>query len=78
MIGLLVIFVFFFFISMLSKRVKLPAPQGELPTEERSVCPPHKWRYLEVKNAAGEIIKHKLVCDLCGPIKSSEGPARMQ
>jgi hypothetical protein len=41
-------------------------------------CPPHKWRYLEVRDTEGKTIKWKLICDLCGPLKPSGGPARME
>jgi len=41
-------------------------------------CPPHKWRYLEVKDTEGKTIKWRLICDLCGPLKPSAGPARME
>ena len=41
-------------------------------------CPPHKWRYLEVKDTEGTTIRWKLICDLCGPLKPSNGPARME
>lgn len=32
-------------------------------------CPPHKWRYVEVRDTEGNTVKWKLVCDLCGPLK---------
>ena len=33
-------------------------------------CPPHKWRFIEVKDQDGNIIRTNLVCDLCGPYKA--------
>jgi hypothetical protein len=41
-------------------------------------CPPHKWRYQEVRNSEGVTVKWKLICDICGPLKPSNGPARME
>lgn len=41
-------------------------------------CPPHKWRHLEVRDTEGNTVKWKLVCDICGPLKPSSGPARME
>ena len=35
-------------------------------------CPPHKWKNVEVKDKDGNVLKNKLVCDLCGPLKPAE------
>lgn len=43
----------------------------------KPTCPPHKWFYQEVKDTEGNTIKWKLVCELCGPLKPSDGPARL-
>jgi hypothetical protein len=44
----------------------------------KKFCPPHKWRYQEVRNREGETVRWRLICDLCGPLKPSSGPARME
>ena len=46
--------------------------------EVTKFCPPHKWRYQEVKDQDGNTVKWKLICDVCGPLKPSAGPARME
>lgn len=38
-------------------------------------CPPHKWRYVEVKDTEGNTVKWKIVCDVCGPMQSQERPS---
>ena len=40
-------------------------------------CPPHKWRYQEVRDPEGKTIRWRIICDLCGPIKPANGPARL-
>jgi hypothetical protein len=46
--------------------------------EAPKFCPPHKWHYQEVKDLEGNTVKWRMVCDLCGPLKPSNGPARME
>ena len=41
-------------------------------------CPPHKWRYQEVRDTEGNTVRWRIICDLCGPLKPSDGPARMR
>lgn len=31
-------------------------------------CPPHKWSFVEVKDATGEVVGTKLTCAHCGPL----------
>jgi hypothetical protein len=38
--------------------------------EEVKACPPHKWQYREVKDQHGNILRYKIVCDVCGPLKN--------
>jgi hypothetical protein len=40
-------------------------------------CPPHKWFYQEVKDLEGKTVKWKMVCEICGPLKPQDGPARV-
>jgi hypothetical protein len=39
-------------------------------------CPPHKWRHEEIKDHEGTVHGWKLVCDICGPLKSQEEVTR--
>ena len=41
-------------------------------------CPPHKWFHQEVKDQEGATVRWRIVCEICGPIKLSSGPARTQ
>lgn len=41
-------------------------------------CPPHKWRYIEVRDLDGKAVKWRLTCDLCGPPKSAGGPVKLE
>jgi hypothetical protein len=41
-------------------------------------CPPHKWRYQDIRDTEGNLVKWTMVCDICGPLKPSKGPARME
>lgn len=48
-----------------------PEDQGvQIPKEK--VCPPHKWRFEEIKDHEGTVHATKLVCDICGPMKPQE------
>ena len=72
----------------LRKKIK-EREQGEFVVEERpkekdfvvedvkKVCPPHKWRYQEVRDTEGNVIRFRIICDICGPLKPSDGPARL-
>lgn len=39
------------------------------------VCPPHKWRHVEVKDHEGVTHAWKMVCDRCGPLKPLDNGA---
>lgn len=41
-------------------------------------CPPHKWKYHEIKDKEGNTVRWKLACDLCGPLKPIDGSARSE
>jgi hypothetical protein len=54
-------------------------PAASVVTEDvPKFCPPHKWFHQEVKDLEGNTVKWRLVCSLCGPLKPSSGPARME
>ena len=36
------------------------------------MCPPHKWRYQELKDSSGETVRWKIVCDVCGPMRRED------
>jgi hypothetical protein len=40
--------------------------------QDLKVCPPHKWRHHEIKDASGNLVHWKLICDLCGPLGSQD------
>lgn len=83
MIAFLIGFALFFLIRNLSfKTAKTPEEKkiaNELDEveetrrrQEAKVCPPHKWRHHEIKDAAGNVIHWKIICDLCGPLGSQD------
>jgi len=43
----------------------------------KKFCPPHKWRYQEVRDPQGNTVRWRIICDLCGPLKPQNGPARV-
>jgi hypothetical protein len=43
--------------------------------EKPKQCPPHKWRYVEVRDRAGNTLRWKIICDLCGPLTAPERPS---
>lgn len=52
-------------------------PNAEEPAEQIFVdknCPPHKWKFVDIKNQNGEVVGNKIVCQLCGPLKSNDSP----
>ena len=73
---LFMIFIMVLFSSYANAK-KLQAKSTEYVVEADPVCPPHKWRYQEIKDTEGKTVKWKMVCDICGPLKPSNGPARM-
>ena len=44
----------------------------------KKFCPPHKWRYQEVRDTEGNTVRWRIICDLCGPLKPMGGPARLE
>ena len=70
---LIFLFLFFMLIKLTSKPSKIPAI-----IERAKVCPPHKWRYHEVKDLNGNTVMWKLACDLCGPLKSQNDQPRQE
>lgn len=67
---------FIWFVNSMNKQVA--AQQKEVIQEIKKVCPPHKWFHQEVKDQEGKTHAWRLVCELCGPLKPSDGPARME
>lgn len=60
------------------KQQKLPSTSDAVVVEDvPKFCPPHKWFYQEVKDTDGKTVRWRIVCELCGPMKPSDGPARM-
>jgi hypothetical protein len=69
--GFLILFMLvFLFASAVNRasKIKISTTHEEiLPADP--VCPPHKWFYKEIKNELGEVVKWKMVCEICGPLK---------
>lgn len=81
MMGLILIVLLFVLLLFATN----PAPgerkttKNENPFKDEIVsknCPPHKWRYHEIKDEDGNVVRWKLACDLCGPLKPLDAPTR--
>lgn len=57
-------------LAMFAVYVVLVKHTWPTPTE-KSLCPPHSWNSVEVRDKAGEIQGYKLICTKCGPINRS-------
>ncbi len=68
--------VFLLLMNNIGKKTKMNSTSAVI-VEVAPVCPPHKWKYQEIKDPEGNTIKYKLICDICGPLKQSDGPARL-
>lgn len=53
-----------------------PSKKDELEVYKPKTCPPHKWEYREMKDQDGSTAGWKIVCQVCGPLKPSDGPGR--
>jgi len=40
-------------------------------------CPPHKWRFEDIKDHDGVVHATKVICEHCGPMNKSSPPERM-
>jgi hypothetical protein len=76
------IFLFLVFIaapmmaSLVSNLKKKPPTPGQINStfatvvRKEKICPPHKWFSQEIRDAAGNKLYDRLVCEHCGPLKS--------
>lgn len=80
----LVIIAFIVFVSLLNS-ITTPTTNNKNTITQTDIkkvmqerwCPPHKWKYEEVKSSSGEIASTRIVCELCGPLKPLNQPERM-
>lgn len=49
---------------------KLTNLKKEVVQDIKKVCPPHKWFHQEIKDREGNTHSWRIVCELCGPMKS--------
>jgi len=66
---------FFIFIVVLIVVMKFVLPPPQMPTKSffaDLTCPPHRWKWLEVKDKDGNIISHKMICEICGPLRNNK------
>ncbi len=40
---------------------------------EKKKCPPHQWFWQEIKDQDGNKQGERIVCKVCGPLRSSAG-----
>jgi hypothetical protein len=78
MIILFLLIVALIIASSFKKTVPQGAQANFIVEDIPKFCPPHKWRYLEIKDTEGTTVKWRLICDLCGPLKPQNGPARLE
>ena len=74
---LLVLLVPFALLMILRAMAKPPLTKQEMLSKLEKVCPPHKWRYDELKDEQGKVVRTRIVCDYCGPLKPLDVPERM-
>jgi hypothetical protein len=67
--GFLFILMFVMLVLMEANRLKATLSP---PAPPEPACPPHKWRYHEIKDKDGATLKHTIACELCGPLKPIE------
>jgi len=65
--GFLFILMFVMLVLMEANRFK-----ASVNTPPEPACPPHRWRYHEIKDREGNTLKHTIACELCGPLKPIE------
>ena len=65
-----VVIFFVLVITMLIVTNAMKRRDGDVPTVGKpKVCPPHKWRWVEIKDNEGNTLMWRIMCDLCGPPK---------
>jgi hypothetical protein len=68
--GILFIFLIaFIFASSLSGGNK-----PSLPIVKEKRCPPHKWAWVDQKDAQGVVHSQRMICAHCGPLSKLVGP----
>lgn len=76
------IIIIFFIIILVAQFIEHKAVAAktinDAPVVTTKTCPPHKWRYQELKDTEGTTVRWRIVCDVCGPMKPSDGPARLE
>jgi len=71
MMGILVVIVIFFLIASLLNHQQRTIIATMI--EKEAKCPPHAWRWQDIKTPDGEIQGQRIVCLHCGPISKMNG-----
>lgn len=72
MIAFLIFLLVLFFISSLVPRPdELDKGDGKFVVQKKQ-CPPHQWYWQEIVDQHGEKQGERIVCKVCGPLKSRE------
>lgn len=74
---LLILLFIFFLVASIANAKTTQQPSAKDFVYVPKTCPPHKWQWHEIKDQDGKTVQWKLACDICGPIKPSDGPARL-
>ena len=45
---------------------------GVITSADVGLCPPHKWKPVEIKDKDGNTVRWTMVCDLCGPLGAAK------
>ena len=61
-----------FLILMPPKSSKANNNQPDKLVVKKKQCPPHAWRWQEIVDQNGNKLGERIVCDVCGPLRSSE------
>lgn len=74
----LVVLLIIWFVAIVSSAAQRASKaQLEEVVDAVKTCPPHQWYYHDIKDTEGNVVKWKMVCKVCGPLKPTNGPARV-
>jgi hypothetical protein len=54
-----------------------PPPTKKMTLRDLGVCPPHRWRWEQIKDHEGVVHAERLICERCGPLQKQSPPERM-
>jgi hypothetical protein len=75
---IIILIIVVFIAASMNASAEAQRNKDALVREFKKVCPPHKWRYDEIKDHEGVTHAWRMACDHCGPLKQiDDGPRKM-